>query len=129
MQCCGLDDYDVQHIPMNLIRDEVCYYCIKGDIYSCIFSLFFVTMVFVLVLCVCSTVLCALVCSIALSHHFMVARPVHCILLNVHATLLTFVPLYIAFYTKLQVNNFLQGVNGWQPTNNEANSKTSEDIV
>ena len=103
------------------------YWDITQLYYSIVSSLSFVTIVLLPVLCVCSTVLCALVCSVAPPHHFAVGGLVRCMLLSVHPALSTFVPSYVAFCTKLQVNNFLQGGNDRQPENDGANTTASKD--
>ena len=88
-----------------------------------------ITIVLMLVLCIYSTMLCMLVCSVALPHHFMVGGLVSCKLQSVHAALSTFVLSNITFGTKLQVNRFLPSGNHQQPMNNEADTTKSKDEV
>ena len=74
MQYCGRGHYDVQHIPMSLIRDEDrCCCCIIGIfiIVSC-FPLS-VTIVLFLVLCICSSCVVHIMSSVVPPDHFAVA--------------------------------------------------------
>ena len=85
---------------MSLIRDEdrCCYITNILIIVSCL-SLF-VTIVLLLVLCVCSTALHVIVCPLLSSHHFMVARSVRCKHLRVRALLYEYVPVKRSILSK-----------------------------
>ena len=71
---------------MSLIRDEDRYYSITGII-TIVFCLSLCYHRLLLVLCVCSVVMCAIVCLLHRPHRFVVAWPVRYKRLYIHAFL------------------------------------------
>ena len=113
---------------MSLIRDEDRCYCIIG-VLLVVSSLFFVITVccrccaFLALCCVHFCVLCfALTASSSLG--LCVRRVWVCALFCA-----SLVPLNVAFWIELRANRFLQGGSNRQPTNDRANTTTSEDRV
>ena len=71
MECCGNSQFDGKHVPISLIRDKDRCYSIIGILYM-VSSLSFCYHCLLLVLCVCSIVLYAILYPLFRPHHFVV---------------------------------------------------------
>ena len=77
MKDYGSGHYDVQHVPMSLIRDEDRYYGIIGILILYFISFFLLPSFYFFVLRICSYCAVCIVSSVAPPHHFMIVRSVH----------------------------------------------------